>query len=162
MAEVRLTMQADHDAALKLLEEESSVKLVKAHKQTRLMVCLQNRVREMVAKKLEEATRENLSLKEDMKDVTESHNLKVIALREQLEKEKADETAILIKKNEELMAEMEAKIRKEVAESSAQNDQDKMHSLIEKLENDHGSALDEQRSKLEALTKTHQEELTKR
>lgn len=96
-----------------------------------------------------------------MKDVTESHNLKVIALREQMEIEKQDETAALIKKNEELMKEMEAKIRKEVAESAAQGDQDKMQSLIEKLENDHGSVLDEQRSKLEALRKTYDEETAK-
>ena len=49
------------------------------------MVCLQNRVREMVYEKLEQADitlkqKENefTSLKEDLQDVTESHNLKVI------------------------------------------------------------------------------------
>ena len=56
---------------------------------------------------------------------------------------------------------METKIRKEVAETAVQGDQDKMQSLIEKLESDHGSVLDEQRSKLEALKKTNDEEITK-
>lgn len=53
VAEVRLALQADHEAAIKKMEDESSSHLAKAHKQTRLLICLQNRVREMVAAKLE-------------------------------------------------------------------------------------------------------------
>ena len=34
------------------------------------MVCLQNRVREMIAAKLEEAKAESSSLREDLQDVT--------------------------------------------------------------------------------------------
>ena len=67
------------------------------------MVCLQNRVLEMINAKLDQAMvtiqqkeTDYSSLKEDLQDVTESHNLKVIALRESFEQEKKDETSQII------------------------------------------------------------------
>ena len=59
----------------------------------------------MVYQKLEQANiqlkqkdNEFTSLKEDLQDVTESHNLKVIQLRETFEYQKQEETAALIAK----------------------------------------------------------------
>ena len=66
-------MQAEHETMVRRLEEENEGKLYKAQKATKLMVCLQNRVREMIAAKLEEATKtiqrkeaESSSLREDL------------------------------------------------------------------------------------------------
>lgn len=82
------------------------------------MMCLQNRVREMVYQKLEQANiqlkqkdNEFMSLKEDLQDVTESHNLKVIQLRETFEHQKQEETAALIAKYDAQMLEFEDKIK---------------------------------------------------
>lgn len=45
-------MQAEHEVIIKKLEEDNGQQLHKAQKATRLMVCLQNRVREMISSKL--------------------------------------------------------------------------------------------------------------
>ena len=60
-------------------------KLEKANKATRLIVCLQNRVRDIIYQKLQQKENDFISLKEDLQDVTESHNLKVIQLQETFE-----------------------------------------------------------------------------
>ena len=77
------------------------------------MICLQNRVREMLDAKLTEALQDADSLREDMKDVTDQHNKKMMEMREEFDKEKKDETEAIIASHEAAMAEFEAKIRKE-------------------------------------------------
>ena len=122
-------MQQDHEAMIKQLEEAYSTKITKAQKTTKLMICLQNRVREMVAAKLDAAVkklqeRENAfsSLKEDLADVTESHNLKVIQLKEAFEKAKQDETSHLIQKHEAEVAAFEKRIREEVSSAASRSE----------------------------------------
>ena len=123
--ELKSQLQSEHGAALQKVEEENRAKVDKANKTTRLMMCLQNRVREMVYQKLEQANiqlkqkdNEFMSLKEDLQDVTESHNLKVIQLRETFEHQKQEETAALIAKYDAQMLEFEEKIKQEASQSA--------------------------------------------
>jgi len=66
--------------------------------------------------------------------VTESHNLKVIQLKETFEQLKQEETTAIIEKYEAQMQQFESKIRQEVTESVTQTEQEKMQSLIKQLE----------------------------
>ena len=120
IAEVKLQMQAEREAALQELAATNETSLKKARKATLLMVCLQNRVREMVDAKLtaaldslQEKDSASASLREDMQDVTEQHSKRVTEMRAAFEKEKQDETAAIIAKHEAQMAEFEAKIRQD-------------------------------------------------
>ena len=73
----------------------------------------------MVAAKLRVATEETASLKEDIRDVTESHNAKLAQLHEAFAQEKKDETAKLIQQYEEQMKTFESKIRSEIADENS-------------------------------------------
>ena len=66
---------------VKQLSEENETKVGKAQKTTRLMMCLMNRVREMINAKLEEA---HITIKQKESEF------------ENLTKEKEDETAKII------------------------------------------------------------------
>ena len=94
--------------------------MAKAQKTTRIVICLQNRVHEMIAAKLEQAMKKvdakrakHASLKEDLKDVTQHHNERLVKLRETFEKEKIDETAAILARCDQQIKEVETKIRGE-------------------------------------------------
>ena len=59
------------------------------------------------------------SLKEDLQDVTESHNKKVVEMQGAFDREKDEATAAVIAKYEAQMQEFEAKIQKEKDEESS-------------------------------------------
>ena len=70
-------MQAEHEEMLAKIEVENKQKLEKSARATRIMICMQNRVREMLAEKLADAAKsielkekEVSSLREDLDDVT--------------------------------------------------------------------------------------------
>lgn len=123
------------------LEQENQERIHKAQKTTRLMICLQNRVREMVAAKLDLAVsdlgkkdNECQSLKEDLNDVTQAHNAKLITMRESFDQEKQSETAKIIQDYEAQMKKFEAKMRQESADKATERDSQEISALREQLE----------------------------
>lgn len=58
------------------------------------------------------------SLKEDLQDVTESHNLKVIQLKETFEQMKQDETREIVAKYEAQINDFDRKLAQEAADAA--------------------------------------------
>jgi len=62
------------------------------------------------------------SLKEDLNDVTQAHNAKLITMRESFDQEKQSETAKIIQDYEAQMKQFEAKMRQESADKATERD----------------------------------------
>jgi len=62
------------------------------------------------------------SLKEDLNDVTQAHNAKLITMRESFDQEKQSETAKIIQDYEAQMKKFEAKMRQESADKATERD----------------------------------------
>ena len=119
-------MQEAHDVVLRKLEDDRLTQTKKAKRGTALVICLQNRVREMIAAKLQDAVKQL-----NQKDQEYTNSISEAQLKNQ------DETALLIKKHEEQLQAFEEKIRAEEKESAKVNSKIEIKDLVDKLSQDH-------------------------
>ena len=157
MKSLQESLLKEKEESMKSLESANKKQLSQSNKSTKIVICLTNKVREILARKLEQATLEMeqsqnqiASLKEDLSDMTNQNSKNIMEIKEQHEQEMKDKTSQIIAEQERAMKAFEEQMKADFAASDVtknQSQEERFTAMRQDLEKEKFETL--QSSKLE-------------